>query len=149
MPRPNAYLFRWPHFAVQAVFAGMIGVTALTGCTAPVLLATAGVSAVEATAGAYVNGRFVVAERATPDAVHKAALDSLRDLQFEIDREDADDDEIEIVARTMDRSSVIVTIERKTPIVSKISVRVGTLGDQALSQLIMSNIQQRLKGARG
>jgi hypothetical protein len=132
-----------PHIAVALCLA------ALPGCTAPVLLATAGVSAVEATAGAYVNGRFVVAERATLDAVHTATVDALRDLQFEITRQDMDDDEIEVVARTLDHSTVTVIIERKTQIVTKISVRVGALGDQSLSQLIMSNIQQRLKGARG
>lgn len=119
------------------------------GCVAPAALVTPmGMSAFEATAGAYIKGRLEVAERERMENVIAATQGALTDLVLPITDAKLRDDEATIFSRTIDNTTIKIVIERMSPLMCKISIRVGMLGDHAISQLVMSNIQRRITEGR-
>lgn len=119
------------------------------GCAAPAALVTpVGGWAFEATAGAYIKGRLVIAERSRMETAIAATEAALTDLVFPITDRKVKDDTATVFSRTADATSIRVELERLSPLTTKISIRVGMLGDHAISQLIMANIQRRLSEAR-
>ncbi|MDX2147184.1 MAG: DUF3568 family protein [Planctomycetota bacterium] len=116
-----------------------------SSCAPPVLFATLGSTAVEATAGAFVNGELIVAERAELSAVYEAALLAMDELAFKVDRKALRERTAAIYSRTTDNASIEIKIARKSPVVTRMDVRVGVLGDQPLSELIITTMRSHLR----
>src|SRR5690606_34827844 len=70
--------------------------------------------------------------------------EALAELQLPIANEQLFDDYGFIIARDLDDRAVAVRLEAATPVLTKIKIRIGTWGDQAISQLLMDRILVRL-----
>lgn len=120
--------------AVLALGAG----TLLSGCVA---VAAAGA----ATAGVvWVRGALETHHERDLARVHRATQAALKELEFAIitDRKSAID--AEVVARTALDKKVTVTLKQVTPNTTKMSIRVGLMGDEAMSNLILARIREKL-----
>jgi hypothetical protein len=116
----------------------------LPACAPPILIATAGASAAEATADAYVRGGYRMAEAYSIGIAQRATLTALSDLGMPAHRERSSEKYAEIFARTSDGYSVRVELIAKSDVVTRLNIRVGTFGDETLSQLIANTIRARL-----
>lgn len=116
----------------------------LGGCTAPPMIATAGVSAVQAGTEAFVRGDMVVAERAPLKSVYEAVHNAMVRLELPIEQETLYDNVGFVTAQEVSGWRVKVTLKRASPIITKISIRVGAWGDLAVSRLVMAEIQAQL-----
>lgn len=132
---------------------GIVGVIGLGmgvgsgGCATAVatpVLATAGVSVAQAGYAAFVRGELEVAMRVPLAAAFAATHAALDNLQFTVQRASLDTARGELRAREASGRRLSIVLERKTPVVTKINIRVGTFGDQAMSRLILAYIHNQL-----
>jgi hypothetical protein len=116
----------------------------LSGCAVPVLFASAGVAAARAGSSAYVSGELESAEVTEMGVLFQVVQDALtEDLGFEIDIARAGDNYAYIHTSENQGRKIRVNLERKSPIVTKVNIRVGLLGDQPMSRLVLGAIQAR------
>ena len=126
---------------ISSVFlAGLLAVSALSaqGC---VLLAGA---AVGAGAAAYHMGKLEQNVDYKVETVHDAALKGLKKLDMYVVSDNAVASGSKIEAETADGKKVKITIEPLTDRASKISVRVGLVGDEDRSYMIFNAIKKQL-----
>jgi hypothetical protein len=116
------------------------------GCAAPpVVMASAGSSAFELGASAWITGKLEAAEpHAMPD-VHRAAEDVLHELGFIGVRGRLYEVTGWVHARSLDGRTVRIRMQRTTRGLTKLSVRVGVFGDQSVSVLIHQRIVEKLR----
>jgi|GraSoiStandDraft_4_1057263.scaffolds.fasta_scaffold286761_2 hypothetical protein len=114
------------------------------GSCGPTVVATAGVSALQAGSAAFINGELEVADRVPMGAAFAASHRALEVLGFPIERESIYKDIAFLTAREGGGRRIKIVLERKSPMVTKFNVRVG-LGDQSLSKLLMMQVQDELK----
>lgn len=119
------------------------------GCASPMLLAGAGVDAALFGAQVFINGTLESAHIAPLHEVTAATLQTFEDLKFTKVKSTINDRVASI--RTMDDSgrTIKVELQRRSESVTRIDIRVGALGDQSMSQLILSCIQSRLPSMPG
>jgi hypothetical protein len=84
---------------------------------------------------------------APPQAVTRAATESMQDLDLVVVSSQASNISGEVIGRTPDDSKVSVTVTPRPNNLCEISVRVGTMGDTATSQRIINRIKAKLYGA--
>lgn len=119
----------------------LLGLTLLTsqGC---MLVAGA---AVGAGGYAYVTGSLQQNIDAHYAELHGAALDALKDdMEAMIVSEDLGQDDSVINGKLSDGRNVRIIIKSLTLKASKITIRIGTFGDELESSRILSAIQKRL-----
>jgi hypothetical protein len=120
----------------------------LGGCAplivAPAMMATAGLTAVQAGTTAYVGGVLESAEKGTLAQAYLDALDAVEELRFELVRTTLDEHYALVMAREAGGRRIRIQLQRKSPIVTKVRIRVGFLGDQAMSRLVLAQIRQEL-----
>ena len=114
------------------------------GCAAPAVIATAGFGAIQTGTEAFIRGELEAAVAHPLDEVFAASEAALYELQFPLKSSKLNQFNGYINARESQGRGVDVDLEKKSPIVTKINVRVGLFGDQAISRLILSTIQARL-----
>lgn len=149
VPRCGAYGGLWA--AMTGVRAMWLVVLAawLGGC-APLIvaptavMATAGLSAVQAGTTAYVGGVLESAEKGTLAQAYLDALDAVEELRFELVRTTLDEHYALVMVREAGGRKIRIQLQRKSPIVTKVRIRVGLLGDQAMSRLVLAQIRQEL-----
>jgi hypothetical protein len=112
-------------------------------CAAPVVVASAAAPALQAGTAAFINGELEAAEIAPIETVYEASLSALKDLQFQIFYERPGDRTAYIFAHESAGVKITVFLEHKSPVVTKINIRIGVFGDQAISRLILGEIQAR------
>ena len=124
--------------AISALLAGM---AISSGCIAAVAVGAAGAGAGGV---AYVRGELDATLNngymATVDATRRA----LDDLRFAREPEKADDLTTVFIARTSEDKKIQVTVRRTADKLSKVEIRVGTFGDETLSQTILDRIKKFL-----
>lgn len=81
---------------------------------------------------------------ATPEEITHAAQAVVEDMSLILVSADATGLDGLVVARTAQRKRVTIDIKRQTDKVSHVKIRVGTLGDQATSVMILERIQDEL-----
>lgn len=130
----------------RAAAGGLLAIVATAGgCGAPLLLAGASLNAVGLSAVAYVNGEIQAAEVAKFDRVVAATQRSLARLEFKVKRVSTEENGTFIEAEEIGGRTVSIAILRKTPAVTKITIRFSVLGDQPMSRLLIAVIQDELE----
>lgn len=127
--------------AVRRVAGVLAGAALAAGC-APLLLGAG--AAAGAGAYAYVRGELQSAEEAPLGRAHAAAEGAMEDLQFAITESRLDGATAEVAAITSDDRKVRVKLERASGEVTRVAIRVGLFGDQALSLLVLQKMRDRL-----
>jgi hypothetical protein len=120
------------------VLAAAVLSTALTGCLA-VAAGAAGAGAV-----AWVEGRLDATLNADFERVVRAANLAIKDLQFAKISEKKDALEAIFVARTAGDRRVEIKALKVANQTSKVQIRVGVFGDEALSLTILDKIKANL-----
>ncbi len=116
----------------------------LPGCAAPVVVVTAGVSALQVGTAAFINGEIEAAFAKPMPEMFVASEGALNDLKFPIRRSKLDEYNAYVYSNETQRRRIEIDLEKKSDTVTKINIRVGFFGDQAMSRLILATIQARL-----
>lgn len=111
----------------------------LSGCWAAVG-AGAGASTV-----AYIDGSVKDNLDATVEVAHAAVLKAMDNLKFKTTSDSMDATQAEVIARDSKDEKIKINLERITDATTKVSVRVGIFGDQAVSVDILEQIKKSLK----
>lgn len=128
----------------RALLVACAAACAAAGCSAPVIIASAGVNAVRGGTAAFVRGEMQAAARVTLEEAWLAATQAVHELQFDVRRQRLEPDSASISARESGGRSIRIELIRKSPVVTKMTIRVGLLGDQAVSRVILAEIQANL-----
>ena len=115
----------------------------LGGCAAPIVIASAAIPAVQAGTEAFVRGDLESAQIASMERVYTASLQALTDLKFTIISKRFGKNSASITAKELGGRHIDVSFERRSSEVTKTTIRVGVWGDQAISRLILGEIQAR------
>lgn len=126
----------WTRLLVGSVLS--MGVMAGSGCLAVAAAAGTGIGV------AYAKGDLEAVVDAAPQEVVAAAKAALDDMGIRVLATEWDDQEGTINARTALDKKIIIKVARHTDTTSTLSVRVGTFGDEAMSQTIYEKIKARL-----
>lgn len=120
--------------------AGLASVTVLqSGCLLVAAGAVAGAGAV-----VYVRGELQASLDNGYESVKKAANHAVDQLQFKKISESNDALKDVLVARTADNTKVEITIIKVSDVLTKVNIRVGVFGDQALSMTVLEKIRAGL-----
>ena len=112
---------------------------ATSGCIPLLIGAAAGAGGV-----AYVKGALVQNMDETVEDIHQATLDALKGLGIFVTADELNRHSAKIKAEYEDGKKVDITIDAITEYVSKITIRVGLVGDQEDSRLILNAIEKEL-----
>ncbi|MDX2187675.1 MAG: DUF3568 family protein [Opitutaceae bacterium] len=118
------------------VLASLLMAGLQTGCVAVAVGAGAG-------AVAYVRGELAGDVASNLDNAVEAANEAIAGLRFAKVSEKSDALTGTIIARTADDKKVEVKLERVTDNTTKVRIRVGVFGDQAISM----QVWERIRGA--
>src|ERR1051326_5718674 len=77
------------------------------------------------------------------DTVYKATAEALGEMQFKIISQRKGKTSASFHAQELRGRSITVELLAKSPAVTKTNIRVGLMGDQVMSRLIMGEIQAR------
>jgi hypothetical protein len=108
-----------------------------------VVVASAGASALQYGTAAFINGELEAAHVADLPTVYEAALSTIRDLRFKEDYLALNDRTAYLHVREMTGRKIKIFLEARSPAVTKINIRIGVWGDQAISRLLLGEIQAR------
>jgi hypothetical protein len=122
------------------LLAGLIlaSTSALEGCV--VVAVAAGVAGV-----AYVNGDLEATVEASPTRVVEASEAALKDMEVDVKSSEKSGIDGRVVGRTATDKKVEITVKRESDTTSKLSIRIDTFGDEALSRQIYEKIKAELK----
>jgi hypothetical protein len=129
-----------PHARALLLILALAGLTGpLAGC----LLLWAG--AAGGTAGiVYVNGRLQEELDATVPAPHRAAIAGLTEMGLPVKEEKGDTLSAHVHSELSSDTKVWITIESLTDARSRITIRVGVMGDEAKSHRILDATKRHL-----
>jgi hypothetical protein len=117
------------------------------GC-APAMIAGAGVTAgfalAQGQAEAFLHGELQAARLVTLEHAINASLTAMDELQLQVRTKRVSDRNAFVMAKAKGGREFQLSFRSDSPIVTKISVRVGVMGDQAVSRLVLSIIDSHL-----
>ena len=116
---------------------GIVGLTLSGGCALLLVGAVIGAGTL-----AYVQGELRSSDEMTYDRAWKATLATMDELQFKVTKSQKDAVAGEITARKADDTKIVIKLKRQTDHVTELRIRVGALGDEGLSRLILTKIKQ-------
>lgn len=119
-------------------------VAAAAASCAPALIATAGFGALQTGTEAFIRGELESAVANPMAEVFAAGEAALLELQFKVTNSKLGKDNGYIRAKESQGRKIVVDVEKKSDLVTKINIRVGLFGDQAIARLILSHIQEKL-----
>ena len=111
---------------------------AISGC---LLLVGAGAGAGSA---AYYMGKLEDEVNAPAEDLHEAAISALKKLEMPLIKDQGDKLSGKIESRTADDRSVWIYVDSLTATRSKITIRVGLIGDEIRSNQILNAIRESL-----
>lgn len=109
-----------------------------SGCVAVVAAGAAG------TGVAWYSGKLEANLEEDMDAVYRATQKALTQLEFAKISENKSAVDAQLVSRTALDKKVEVTLSRPTGTTTKVAIRVGVFGDEALSMTILDRIKANL-----
>lgn len=120
----------------------LIGITIIgQGCVA----AAIGIGAAGAAGTiAYIKGDLEAVEADDLDVVYEAALKASKELELRVFYKTKDALSATIYARDAEDKKVSITLKRTTEQTTKLSIRIGTFGDETKSRLIYQKIHDIL-----
>lgn len=116
----------------------------LPSCAAPVVVMSGGFSVLQAGTSAFISGELEATIPKPLPEVYEAADAALRELQFTLGAAKLGEFNGYIYARETQRRRIEVNMEKKSPVVTKLNIRIGVFGDQSESRLILATIQSKL-----
>jgi Protein of unknown function (DUF3568) len=126
---------------ILMICAAVLTMTLTNGCT----LALIGLGVGAGIAGtAYVDGKLTSSIDAKPAQIKAATEAAFKELGIKLVSSTSNSLETKIVGTSAEDKSVTVTAELKESGQSKLGIRVGTFGDQILSEKIHLAIIKRL-----
>jgi len=129
----------WGRSLIVVLIALMPG-----ACAAPAIVVTAGLGALQTGTDAFIRGELESTVPQTMTHVFQATQEALLELEFPIRRADIGDKNAYVVSAEAQGRKIDVSLELKSPMVTKLNIRVGFFGDQTVSQLILLTIQRKL-----
>lgn len=93
-----------------------------------------------------LTGELESYEQATLDQTWQACKTAMDRLAFVVTQEDRTDLEGRMLARTQGGREVRIRVSKETTVISKVRIRVDTLGDEPLSRVILQQIEAALPG---
>lgn len=132
----------------RMVVAMVIGL-APSACTTSAIIATAGFGALQTGTEAFIRGELEAAVAHSLPIVFKAAQDALKELEFPLRVAKLGEHNGYVLSRETQGRKIDISLEMKSPQATKINIRVGVFGDQAISRLILAHIQGKLEPALG
>ena len=126
------------------VLSFMLFALQLTGCAALLVGGAAGAGSV-----VYVKGQLKEDMAASVPVVHDASISALKELNLPIIEDAHDKLSAKITSRFADGNDVWIEIESVTAESSKITIRVGVMGDEQKSRQILDVIHKHLSGGGG
>jgi hypothetical protein len=93
---------------------------------------------------AYLRGDLETVESKNMDAVYAATKKAVDELGYKVTKDAKDALEAEIVARDAGDNKVTIILKKTAADATKVSIRVGTFGDETKSQLIYGKIRDNL-----
>ncbi len=126
----------------------LLGACALAACAPPMILVGT-FSAVQTGAAAYINGQIKAAYSIPFEQVLGAADEALAVLEYPVRSRAVRAASATLLADEIDGRDITIIITKRSERVTKIRIRVGTIGDQVVSRLILAEIQNRLIAERG
>jgi hypothetical protein len=132
---------RIPSIGLILILAGLMVNSA--GC----LVVAAGAGA--AGTVAYLRGDLETEEPYSLDVVYAATREAARQLELSVLEGKTEKDALSatIVARDAADKRVTIHLKAQTELTTKVSIRIGTFGDQAKSQMIYNRIKENLRAA--
>jgi hypothetical protein len=112
--------------------------SALQGCV--VVAVAAGAATV-----AYINGDLEATVEASPPRVVEASEAALKGMEIEVTSSEKSGIDGRVVGRSALNKKVEITVKRESDTTSKLSIRIDTFGDEALSRQIYDKIRAELK----
>lgn len=127
-------------FLTLFLTAGILTISTVvqTGCVA-VVAAGAGAGTV-----AYVRGQLNATLDAPLDPAVNATRQAISDLGFHKISDESDASGAVLVTRNAQDDRITIRLTREADPVTKVSIRVGMFGDEALSQTVLNAINQNL-----
>jgi hypothetical protein len=92
----------------------------------------------------YVNGELEATLAGSPPKIVQASEAALKDLEVSIVSSDPSAVDGKVVGRTALQRKIDITVHRETETTSKVSIRIDTFGDEALSRQILDKIKSKL-----
>lgn len=118
---------------------------ALSGCLTPFdFAANAGLGVAQAGTSSFIQGTLQAAFDKPMDKVVEASRRALADLGYEITREDSGTHYAQMQGSQSDGSSIVLKFRKSSETVTGLSIRVGLWGDNAVSRLILIEIEREL-----
>jgi hypothetical protein len=133
---------------VRACCAIVLMTTCVFGCALPPAALAVGATAMQAGAEAYVGGELRAARLITLDEAEQAARAAFDDAAMDVQRAVPRGDARYLRAGEPRSADVGVLLIRRTPNVTKIRIRVGLLGDPAISQLLLERMDAAIERAK-
>lgn len=122
-----------------------LAAVALPGCLTPFdLAANAGLGVAQAGTSSFIQGTLQAAFDKPIDKVVEASRRALTDLGYEITREDSGTHYAQLQGSQSDGSSIVLKFRKSSEAVTGLSIRVGLWGDNAVSRLILIEIEKEL-----
>ena len=120
----------------------------LSGCAPAVVLSagiTAGFGLAQTQATQFINGEIKAARQVTMDQAVASVRTSMTELQLVIKIDRRSSRKAYIMGQAEGGPQIGVTLIFISPVATKFNIRVGMLGDQAISRLLMERIDAQLK----
>jgi hypothetical protein len=124
-----------------ALLAGVTLLTLNSGCF---LVAVGAAGAAGAGTVAYIRGELDASLAGKVEAVDTATNTALQQLQFAKISEGKSTVDASIVARTGQDKKIEIKLDRTADNLTRVRIRVGTFGDEALSRLTLDKIKSNL-----
>ncbi|MFC1783040.1 DUF3568 family protein [Planctomycetota bacterium] len=113
---------------------------AMAGCVAAVVAVGAGAAGTVA----YIRGDFEAIKKESIEQLYDATLKALESLKIPVFSKGQDALTAIIEGRTAEDKKIVIKIEAQENNLSKLSIRIGTFGDQTQSGLIYKKINEFL-----
>ena len=131
--------------AKRPILQILTALTAMGMCGGCAAVLVGGGLAAGAGAITYVRGDLEMTVDHRIELVYRAAQQSLDDLEIKTIEAEKDALSARLVGRGSENKKVTIKIASTQGYRSQLSVRVGTFGDQTMSQIIWDRIQENLK----
>ncbi|MDD5697109.1 MAG: DUF3568 family protein [Victivallaceae bacterium] len=126
------------------ILSAAVVITVLgSGCFAVLLGAGAGVAGT-----AYYEGKLTSTVKANPEQVQTATEAAFKEQNIKLTSSTSNTLEAKIVGKTAEDSTVTVTASLEKNGQSKVGIRIGTFGNQAMSEKIYAAIDRNLPKAK-
>jgi len=126
---------------ILKLFMVAVLMLALCGCGRPTIIGT--------DAAVYSRGNLYALSGHDLNAVYKATLTSLKQLEIDVAEKNKDVFYAKVVGNIADGRTVTIRMEPGANKATEIRINTGKFGDEERSRVIYGKIQQNLKGISG